>query len=82
VSILKYIYVKNGELKIVYNKLQKQREKSMFEELIGDYLAVAISDIGIVCSQKSTRFISNHAGMTEQEMKFRASVPGIIIDYR
>ncbi|AUM95986.1 TPA: alkaline phosphatase family protein [Clostridium botulinum] len=40
-----------------------------FEEFIGDYLAVAISDKGIVYSQKSNQFISNHAGMTEQEMK-------------
>jgi hypothetical protein len=40
-----------------------------FEEFIGDYLAVAISDKGIVYSQESKQFISNHAGMTEQEMK-------------
>jgi predicted AlkP superfamily pyrophosphatase or phosphodiesterase len=39
-----------------------------FEEFIGDYLAVAIRDKGIVYSQKSQQFISNHAGMTEQEM--------------
>ncbi|QAA32220.1 alkaline phosphatase family protein [Clostridium manihotivorum] len=39
-----------------------------FEEFIGDYLAVAISDKGIVYSQESKQFISNHAGMTEQEM--------------
>ena len=42
---------------------------SKFEELIGDYLAVAISNKGIVYSKKSRQFISNHAGMTEQEMK-------------
>ncbi|MDF2802029.1 MAG: type phosphodiesterase / nucleotide pyrophosphatase [Anaerocolumna sp.] len=40
-----------------------------FEEFIGDYLAVAISDKGIVYSQESKQFISNHAGLTEQEMK-------------
>ena len=40
-----------------------------FEEFIGDYLAIAISDKGIVYSPDSTQFISNHAGMTEQEMK-------------
>ena len=40
-----------------------------FEEFIGDYLAVAISDKGIVYSQDSNQFISNHAGMTEKEMK-------------
>jgi len=31
--------------------------------------AIAISDKGIVYSPDSTQFISNHAGMTEQEMK-------------
>ncbi|GFP77008.1 alkaline phosphatase family protein [Clostridium fungisolvens] len=40
-----------------------------FEEFIGDYLAIAVSDKGIVYSQESKQFISNHAGMTEQEIK-------------
>ncbi|MBK1813194.1 alkaline phosphatase family protein [Clostridium sp. YIM B02505] len=40
-----------------------------FEEFIGDYLAIAISDKGIVYSEDSKQFISNHAGMTEKEMK-------------
>jgi predicted AlkP superfamily pyrophosphatase or phosphodiesterase len=40
-----------------------------FEEFIGDYLAIAINDKGIVYSQKSNKFISHHAGMTEQEMR-------------
>lgn len=40
-----------------------------FEELIGDYLAIAIRDKGIVYSHKSKQFVSNHAGLTEQEMK-------------
>ena len=40
-----------------------------FEEFIGDYLAIAISNKGIVYSQDSSQFISNHAGMTEKEMK-------------
>jgi hypothetical protein len=40
-----------------------------FEEFIGDYLAIAINDKGIVYSQKSNQFISHHAGMTEQEMR-------------
>jgi predicted AlkP superfamily pyrophosphatase or phosphodiesterase len=40
-----------------------------FEEFIGDYLAIAISDKGIVYSEESKQFISNHAGMTEKEMK-------------
>lgn len=42
---------------------------SKFEEFIGDYLAIAISDKGIVYSEISKQFSSNHAGMTEQEMK-------------
>ena len=40
-----------------------------FEEFIGDYLAIAISDKGIVYPKNSSQFISNHAGMTEKEMK-------------
>ena len=40
-----------------------------FEEFIGDFLAIAISDKGIVYSQDSNQFISNHAGITEKEMK-------------
>lgn len=40
-----------------------------FEEFIGDYLAIAISNKGIAYSYKSNRFVSNHAGMTKQEMK-------------
>jgi len=40
-----------------------------FEEFIGDYLAIAISDKGIVYSKDSNQFVSNHAGMTEEEMK-------------
>lgn len=40
-----------------------------FEEFMGDYLAIAISDKGIVYSNNSSQFISNHAGMTEKEMK-------------
>ena len=46
-----------------------------FEELIGDYLAIAVSDQNIVSSPKSMRFASNHAGLTDQEMM----VPLIVI---
>ena len=40
-----------------------------FEEFIGDYIAIAIRDKGIVYSEKSNQYPSNHAGMTDQEMK-------------
>lgn len=46
------------------------------EELTGDFLAIAISDVGIVQHHGSNRFLSHHAGMTEQEMK----IPFIVID--
>lgn len=49
-----------------------------FEEFIGDYLAIAISDMGIVYSQQSIQFKSNHAGLTEQEMR----IPLIAISKR
>jgi predicted AlkP superfamily pyrophosphatase or phosphodiesterase len=38
------------------------------EEFIGDFLAVAIADKGIAYSHESAQFLSNHAGMTRQEM--------------
>jgi predicted AlkP superfamily pyrophosphatase or phosphodiesterase len=47
-----------------------------FEEFIGDFLAVAISDTGIAYSRNSAQFVSNHAGMTKQEMM----IPFIVIE--
>ncbi|WBL46073.1 hypothetical protein [Clostridium estertheticum] len=47
-----------------------------FEEFIGDFLAVAIGDQGIAYSPKLKRFLSNHAGMTKQEMM----VPFIVVE--
>jgi predicted AlkP superfamily pyrophosphatase or phosphodiesterase len=47
-----------------------------FEEFIGDFLAVAISDTGIAYSHNSTQFLSNHAGMTKQEMM----IPFIVVE--
>lgn len=38
------------------------------EEFIGDYLAIAIKDKGIVYSKDSMQFVSHHAGFTEKEM--------------
>lgn len=40
-----------------------------FKEMIGDFLAVAIKDKGLVWSNKSYQFESHHAGFTEQEMR-------------
>ena len=40
-----------------------------FEEFIGDYLAIAIKDKGIVYSHKSAQFLSHHAGLTEKEIR-------------
>jgi len=39
-----------------------------FEEFIGDYMAIAIKDKGIVYSNESNQFVSHHAGLTDQEM--------------
>ena len=47
-----------------------------FEDFIGDFLAVAIGDLGIAYSPKSKQFISNHAGMTKQEML----IPFIVVE--
>lgn len=46
-----------------------------FEDRIGDYVAVAVSDLSIF-SSKVTKFVGNHAGMTEDEM----TVPVIAIE--
>ena len=40
-----------------------------FVDFIGDYLAVAVKNKGIVYSKKSMQFVSHHAGLTEKEMK-------------
>jgi predicted AlkP superfamily pyrophosphatase or phosphodiesterase len=47
-----------------------------FEEFIGDFLAVAIADKVIAYCHKSKQFLSNHAGMTRQEMM----IPFIVIE--
>lgn len=39
-----------------------------FEELTGDYIAIAVKDKGIVYSNASKQFVSHHAGLTENEM--------------
>jgi len=48
----------------------------LLEELAGDFLAIAISDVGIVQHHASNRFVSHHAGMTAQEMK----IPFIVFE--
>lgn len=45
------------------------------EEFIGDYIAIAIGDKGIVQNTLSSQFKSNHAGLTDKEM----SIPFISI---
>lgn len=46
------------------------------DEFIGDYIAIAISDKGIVQSPWSSKFKSNHAGLTDKEMR----IPFIAIE--
>lgn len=38
-----------------------------FDEMVGDYLAIAVGDISIY-NKKSKNFVANHAGLTEDEM--------------
>jgi predicted AlkP superfamily pyrophosphatase or phosphodiesterase len=47
-----------------------------FEEFIGDYLAVATGDKGLVYDQRSSQYAANHAGLTEEEML----VPLVVIE--
>lgn len=47
-----------------------------FEDFIGDFLAISIDDKGIVYSHESSQLVSNHAGMTRQEMM----VPFIVVE--
>lgn len=50
-----------------------------FEDFLGDYLAVAISDVAIFNSRKEVnQFVGVHAGMTEKEMM----VPLIVVEKR
>ena len=39
-----------------------------FEEFVGDYLAIAVKNKGIVYSEESMQFVSHHAGLTEKEL--------------
>jgi len=48
------------------------------QELTGDFLAIAISDVGIVQHHGSDRFVSHHAGMTKEEM----DIPFIVIEIK
>lgn len=47
-----------------------------FDDMIGDFLAVAIADAEIVQDRKSKQFVSSHAGLTKQEME----VPFIVVE--
>lgn len=47
----------------------------LFETFIGDFLAVSVSDKGIVESRACRQFRSNHAGMTREEME----IPWIVV---
>lgn len=48
-----------------------------FEEFLGDYLAIAISDVSIFNSREEvTQFVGVHAGMTEKEMM----IPLIVVE--
>jgi len=47
-----------------------------FAESIGDYLAVAVSDVAIANNRECKQFVSTHAGLTPQEM----NVPLIVIE--
>lgn len=49
-----------------------------FEDFIGDYLAVAVADKGMVYWHESKQYLSNHAGMTENEIM----IPFIAIEMK
>lgn len=40
-----------------------------FKDMLGDYLAVAIEDKGLVWSNRSYQFASHHAGYTDRELR-------------
>lgn len=58
-----------SQKEIIQRKLFGEGEEHYkFRELTGDFIAIAVSDKGIVQNHNSLQLISNHAGMTEQEM--------------
>lgn len=65
-----------GDDFILYTKNEIHKEKIFgdgiphpkFDQFIGDFLAVAISNKGLLNSRNDTMFLSHHAGMTEKEM--------------
>lgn len=53
------------------------REHERFDEMLGDYLAVAVSDLSVYHTrEEADSFIGVHAGLTEDEM----TVPLIVIE--
>lgn len=53
------------------------REHSSFQNMLGDYLAVAVSDLAIYNTREEADFfVGVHAGLTEDEMQ----IPLIIIE--
>lgn len=64
---------------IMEQKLFGDGEKHpKFEEFIGDFIAIAIADIGIAYNHESMQFVSHHAGLTENEMM----VPFISVEFK
>lgn len=50
-------------------------EHPKFKDFVGDYIAIAIKDKGLLYSNESKQFVSHHAGFTEKEM----SIPLIAV---
>jgi predicted AlkP superfamily pyrophosphatase or phosphodiesterase len=40
-----------------------------FDEFVGDFMAIAISNMGIIYSNASKKLVSTHAGLTKNEMR-------------
>ena len=53
------------------------REHPYFDGMLGDYLAVAISDLSIFNTQEEKeKFVGVHAGLTKEEME----IPLIVVE--
>lgn len=52
------------------------RENPMVEEFVGDYLAIAVSDVSLAVHHSSSVLIGMHAGLTKEEL----TVPMILLE--
>ena len=71
----KFILLTKKEI-LERNLFGKGNKNSHIDEVLGDYIAFAISDVALEWENENKKITARHAGLTKEEM----TVPLIIID--